>query len=66
MRNPVSDVTHRLLCRFVASEAAMLDDQAFNKLVDEIIAQGVDDITATHYAALIGDTPIVDERFKGE
>jgi hypothetical protein len=42
----------------------MLDDQAFNKLVDEIIAQGVDDITATHYAALIGDTPIVDEQGK--
>ncbi len=32
----------------------------FNRLVDEIMAQGYDEKTAAHYAALIGDTPLTD------
>lgn len=37
-----------------------LSTEDFNELVDEIMSQGYDEETAAHYAALIGDTPLVD------
>ena len=39
----------------------MLNSDAFNKLVDEIMSKGVDEDTAARFAALIGDTPIADK-----
>ena len=39
----------------------MMEFDAFNKLVDQIMAQGHDDETAARYAGLIGDLPIRDE-----
>ena len=35
---------------------------AFNELIDEIMSHGIDEKTASHYAALVGDTPIVDDQ----
>lgn len=35
--------------------------QQFNQLADEIMAQGFDDETASHFAALLGDTPVRDQ-----
>ncbi len=39
----------------------MMSDAAFNKLIDEIMTHGYDEKTASHFAALIGDTPAMDE-----
>ena len=36
-----------------------MDEKAFRELVDEIARHGFDRATASHYAELIGDTPIV-------
>jgi hypothetical protein len=38
----------------------MTDDIGFAELVREIMAQGIDEQTASRYAGLIGDTPITD------
>lgn len=38
----------------------MMNDSAMQELIREIQAQGIDRETAGHYAALIGDTPVVD------
>jgi len=38
-----------------------MNQEAFNKLIAEIMSQGYDLQTAGHYAALIGDTPIADD-----
>lgn len=37
-----------------------MDQNNFNKLVDEIISRGYDEKTATHFSMLIGDAPITD------
>jgi hypothetical protein len=42
----------------------VISEQAFNDLVEEIRAQGHSQETAAHYAALIGDTPLVDQEGK--
>jgi hypothetical protein len=39
----------------------MLGDEGFDELMREIMAQGYDQETAAHYAALIGDIPIGDD-----
>lgn len=39
---------------------AMMDQEAFLRLVAEIQEQGLDEATAAHYATLIADTPIFD------
>ena len=38
-----------------------LSMEGFEKLAREIMALGYDEETASHYAALIGDTPAVDD-----
>lgn len=38
----------------------MPNQEAFLKLVKEIESQGVDESTAAHYAALVGDTPLME------
>lgn len=38
--------------------------ETFYALIDSIVALGFDEATAAHYAALIGDTPILDEEGK--
>lgn len=38
-----------------------MDQEAFNKLVDEIMTKGYDEATAAKFAAIIGDTPMIDE-----
>jgi len=38
-----------------------MTEEGFNRLVDEIMAQGYDEETAARYAALIGDLPIIDD-----
>ena len=35
--------------------------ESLEELMREIMSQGIDEKTAWHYAALIGDTPITDE-----
>ena len=37
-----------------------MNQDNFNKLVDEIMSKGYDETTAAHFAKLIGDTPTVD------
>jgi ribulose-5-phosphate 4-epimerase/fuculose-1-phosphate aldolase len=39
-----------------------LDKGLFRELIEEIQSQGYSTETAGHYAALIGDTPLVDEQ----
>lgn len=39
----------------------MIDYDAFNRLVEEIMAQGFNEETAAHFAKLIGDRPIYNE-----
>ena len=39
----------------------MMDENSLTELTHEIMAQGYDEGTASHYAVLIGDTPCVDE-----
>jgi hypothetical protein len=39
----------------------MMDKEGFAELALQIIAQGVPEEMAWHYAALIGDTPIIAE-----
>jgi hypothetical protein len=39
----------------------MMDEDSFTGLTHEIMSQGYDEETASHYAVLIGDTPCVDE-----
>ena len=38
-----------------------MDFEVFKELIAEIMSQGYDENTASHYAGLIGDTPIADE-----
>lgn len=38
----------------------MLDENALNELVREIMRQGFDEATASRFAVLIGDTPEID------
>jgi AAA+ ATPase superfamily predicted ATPase len=39
----------------------MINDEGFSQLVDEIITKGYDEATAAKFAAIIGDTPMIDE-----
>ena len=39
----------------------MMDQIAFNRLIDEIMVNGITEDVAARYAALIGDTPVTDE-----
>jgi len=39
----------------------MTDDNSLTEMTREIMAQGYDEETASHYAVLIGDTPCMDE-----
>jgi len=38
----------------------MIDQEGFNQMIDEIMAQGYDLETACKFAAIIGDTPELD------
>lgn len=38
----------------------MINENALAEMALEIVAQGIDEKTAWHYAGLIGDTPITD------
>lgn len=40
----------------------MMDEHSLQKLAKEIMAQGVDETNAWHYAALIGDTPLIRDK----
>lgn len=42
----------------------MMDEAAFNELIDHIMALGHAEPIACHYARLIGDTPQLDEQGK--
>ena len=37
----------------------MIEEEALTELTHEVMSQGIDEKTAWHYAALIGDTPLV-------
>jgi hypothetical protein len=37
-----------------------MNQESFNKLVDEIMTKGFNEETAAHFASLIGDTPTAD------
>lgn len=39
----------------------MMDETTLEELAAEIMAQGVDTDTAFNYAALIGDTPLIED-----
>lgn len=39
----------------------MISEEGFDKLIDEIMSKGYDEPTAAKFAAIIGDTPMVDE-----
>jgi hypothetical protein len=45
----------------LAATPSMMDEDSFTGLTHEIMSQGYDEETASHYAVLIGDTPCVDE-----
>lgn len=38
-----------------------MNKEAFKKLAQKIVRTGIDEATAAHYAAIIGDTPMVDK-----
>lgn len=45
----------------IAEQLCEMTDESLTELTREIMQQGYDEETASHYAALIGDTPCTDE-----
>ena len=45
----------------LSTKLVMFDENAFIELISQIMAQGIDRVTAVRYAVLIGDLPITDE-----